>query len=367
MIKEKKIAIIEFTVIVLLWALVVITPLLFMSDFNQNWKSIHVMWVECAVIGSIFLINRFFLMPHLFFKKKYTLYITSLALLFIILSIFILYFDGVNKILSLFIEGRSEYTIQPTMNRALPRYLQSIPPPHNTPLIPPMIGILILSAIVIALDMGLSIAMRWVLSEKKRAEIDREKTQAQLTNLQNQISPHFFMNTLNNIYAMVKMGSPKAAESVMELSGLMDYLLYESSNSKSVSLKRELEFIQSYVNLMRLRYPERVVIEFNISDNIPSVKIAPLLALNFIENAFKYGVNYTKESFIRIDFRANEQEIIISVANSNHSDTVKCSRRGLGILNSRKRLDLIYGEYYILEISEREDIYSVTLKIPTSL
>ncbi len=362
--KEQKIATIEFTVIVLLWTLVVITPLLFMSDLNQNWRSIHVMWVECAVVGSIFLINRFFLMPLLFFKKKYTLYITSLALLFIILSIFIIYFDGVNKILSLFTEGNSEYAKQPTMKRASPHHLQSIPPPRNAPLIPPMISVLILSAIVIALDMGLSIAMRWVLSEKKRAEIDREKTKAQLTNLQSQISPHFFMNTLNNIHALVDIDSTRAKQTIIELSSLMDYLLYDAENKEQVSLQRELDFISSYINLMRIRFSDLVKIDISYKERVPQIKIPPFLFLNFIENSFKYGVDSELESFVKIEFDFSDEAIKMSAINSNHSQSEKRHRRGVGITNSKKRLDLLYGKQYTLDIREDKNIYSVILKIP---
>ncbi len=291
-------------------------------------------------------------MPQLFGKRRYLLYALSVVALLFIEALFVSEFRGI-KVLQELIWSGSDFRLPP-MRRA-----QSI--------IPPYVTMLLSSVVIILLDLGREIAAKWFISQQREAELKSENIAAQLSNLQNQVSPHFFMNTLNNIYAMVKMGSPKAADSVMELSGLMDYLLYESANSKSVSLKREAEFIESYVNLMRLRYPERVVIEFNYSDDIPAVTTAPLLALNFIENAFKYGVDYTKESFIRIGFEVNDEEITISVVNSNHSDTVKCTRRGLGIPNSRKRLDLIYGNRYSLDISEQIDIYSVTLKIPTAL
>ncbi len=171
---------------------------------------------------------------------------------------------------------------------------------------------------------------------------------------------------LNNIHALVEIDPPRAQKTIIELSGLMDYLLYESSNIERVSLQRELEFTESYINLMRLRYPKRVVIDFSYSEPVPLIKLPPLLFLNFIENTFKYGVDYTKESFINVRFDFTDSELTMVTQNSNHADTVKSKQtRGIGISNSRKRLKLLYGNSYILDINDSEDIYSVTLKIPT--
>lgn len=382
--KERKIMIIEFTVIILLWALVVFFPLLFISDIEQNWREIYVIWTECAVVGCIFLINRIFLMPRLFFRQKYLLYSASLALLFAILSVFIIYFDGVNMILSFIDEGYMNVDVAPPIletpiNGMLPHNislhnipLHNTPPhftpqmsaPHNITVIPPMIKVMILSVIVIALDMGLSITVKWILSEQKQAEIKKERAVAQLSNLQNQVSPHFFMNTLNNIHALVDIDSKRAKQTIIELSTLMDYLLYNNSNQDKVSLQKEIDFISNYVNLMRLRFTEQVRINFSYSKNVPTVKIPPFLFLNFIENSFKYGADSEFESFISIDFSFSENTIKMTSINSNHSQSTKSIRHGTGISNSRKRLELLYNNRYSLDIKDNEEIYSVILEIP---
>lgn len=243
-----------------------------------------------------------------------------------------------------------------------------LPPPTSNPpintIIPPAVTVMILSAITIALDIGISISTKWIISEQKQAEIKKERISAQLSNLQSQVSPHFFMNTLNNIHALVEIDPQRAQKTIIELSGLMDYLLYDSSNKETVPIQHEMEFIKSYVNLMRLRYPGRVMIDFTHDTDIPSCKIPPLLFLNFIENTFKYGVDYTQESFIKINFRFSDEHIEMETINSNHSASVKTKRHGLGISNSRKRLKLLYNDKFKLEISDKKEVYCVNLKIP---
>lgn len=363
MINKRRVYAIEFTAIALLWTLVVLAPIIFIDDFNGSWRAVHVMWSECVVVGIAYIINRFALMPYLFFAKRYVAYIVAVAVLLSLLAVVILHFDGVNIIVGLFGED----------NMLPPPRGGGFAPPHNLPpmatpptiqLIPPAISVLIVSVLVMALDLGIRIAATWVIAEQRQAAINRERVVAQLQNLQSQVSPHFFLNTLNNIHALVDIDSKRAKSTIIELSNLMSYLLYECSSKESVPLQREVDFIGDYISLMRLRYSSHVVIEFVCGENIPAVDIPPLLFLNFIENAFKYGVDYDRESIIKIRFKFTDRAIEMSTLNSNHSISIKTKQHGLGIVNSRKRLDMIYGDRYSLEISDKEQIYYVNLKIP---
>lgn len=395
MIQERKILTIEFTAIILLWALVIIFPLLFTSENTRDWRAIQLMWAECSVVGFAFVINRFLFMPYLFFKGRYAKYIISITFLFLFLSLFIIYFDGVNNILKLFGADSVDF-VAPMMGSGGPAPMPgdfhghgAMPPgapggmpgggapggmpSHSVPhigrapiasVIPPMITVLIFSAFVIALDIGLSIAVKWIISEQKQAEINKVRVSEQLARLQSQVSPHFFMNTLNNIHALVDIDSSRAKKTIIELSSLMDYLLYESSNKEQVSLQRELEFLESYISLMRLRYPKRVLIDFTYDQPEAYVRIPPLLFLNFIENSFKYGVDYDQESFIKINFNVDDSHVEMTTINSNYSSNVTSARHGLGISNSRKRLALLYGDRYKLEYGDKDKVYFVTLKIP---
>ncbi|MFR9539392.1 MAG: histidine kinase [Rikenellaceae bacterium] len=331
------------------------------------------MWSESIVIGFAFLVNRFLLMPYLFLTKKYFQFVAALFIFFTLLGLFVLHFDGVDFIRSLFKPETSEFGMPP-MGGGDGHYTRLPPqamPPHAIPplenAIPPAFTVMIYSMVVIALDMGLSIAFRWIATEQKQTQNDRERVAAQLENLQSQVSPHFFMNTLNNIHALVDINSGRAKQAIIELSSLMDYLLYECSNRETVALRRELDFISSYINLMRLRFPKEVKVYFSCSEKIPIVNIPPLLFLNFIENAFKYGVDYEQDSYVKIQFDFTETHINVSVINSNHSESVKRVRHGLGIDNSRKRLELIYEDHYMLDIKELKDIYIVNIKIPLQL
>ncbi len=371
MISNRKLYAVEFAVIVLLWTLAVISPLFFISDMDHEWRSVHVMWMECAVVGVAFLINRIVLMPRLFFRKRYIAYIISIVGLLLLFSIFILHFDGVNALLSLFGEGDANPPIAGFAHDMSPQHSQHggfPPPPMSIPptvnVIPPTISVIIASLLVLALDLGLRIAVTWIITEQKQSAIDGERITAQLQNLQSQVSPHFFMNTLNNIHALVDIDSQRAKGTIIELSDLMSYLLYDSSNKDRVLLQRELDFINSYINLMRLRFSTQVKVNFSYNTPVPSVKIPPLLFLNFIENAFKYGVDCDKESIVKIKFDLSPTQIVMTALNSNHSSSSKSEKHGLGVENSRKRLDLLYGSSYTLDICEMEKIYYVTLKIP---
>ncbi len=333
-----------------------------MDDMSKDWMAVHVMWTEYSVVAVAFVINRFILMPRQFFAKRYVWYALSITLLLLLLSLFVIYFDGVNLILSLFKEGGFEPMMPP--HGAPPFGAPPMMAPPSTHFIPPAITVVILSVIVLALDMGLSIAVKWIISEQRQAEINREHITAQLANLQSQVSPHFFMNTLNNIHALVDIAPSHAKQTIIELSGLMSYLLYDSSTLDKVLLHKEIEFINNYVNLMRLRFAKQVSIEFSHDEEIPEIKIPPLLFLNFVENAFKYGVDYEQDSFIKIRFSFSSKFVEMNVINTNHSTATKSERHGLGIENSYKRLDLLYGDSYTLDICDKEEIYNVNLKIP---
>jgi LytS/YehU family sensor histidine kinase len=201
-------------------------------------------------------------------------------------------------------------------------------------------------------------------TEQTKLQLEKESIANKMAFLRNQISPHFFMNTLNNIHALVDINTDEAKASIIKLSQLMGYMLYDSQTSK-VSVKNEIDFIESYVELMKLRVTEDVDIKFNVSAPYPMMKIPPLLAISFIENAFKYGISYEAPSYIHIDIDEDENNFSIRVINSIHRIKVTKKNSGIGIENARKRLDLLYGKNYSLSIKEEsENIFNVNLNIP---
>ena len=186
----------------------------------------------------------------------------------------------------------------------------------------------------------------------------------QLAFLRNQISPHFFMNTLNNIHALIDINTEDAKESVIKLSKLMRYLLYDSDHGK-VPLSKEVEFIRSYVELMKLRYSDKVLINLSFPEIIPSMDISPMLFTSIVENAFKYGVSYQHESFIDILMNTDVNDLHFRIRNSVHlSEGKENESGGIGLVNLQKRLDLIYGKNHSITTAQSNDIFEINIRIP---
>jgi len=224
-------------------------------------------------------------------------------------------------------------------------------------------NILIFSILLAGFDTGLRISVRLARSERERTLLERENMETRLTMLRNQVSPHFFMNTLNNIHALIDLNKEEAKEAVIRLSNMMRYLLYETDLSRT-SLSNELEFVKSYIDLMKLRYTENINITLNIPDRIPEKRIPPLLFTALIENAFKHGISYKTRSFIMIDFVIDENRLVLMVKNSIGNSEKQDSPSGIGIENTRNRLELLYGKTYHLDILNDGKEFNVNLSIP---
>ena len=205
--------------------------------------------------------------------------------------------------------------------------------------------------------------------EDEQKELERQKLEQELEYLKYQINPHFFMNTLNNIHALVDIDPDKAKSTIIELSRLMRYVLYDSSRP-SVLLSKEIDFLKQYIALMRLRYTDRVAIEVSMPEDVPGVEVPPLLFISFIENAFKHGVSYEQHSFVRIGIQLQDGYLNFTCENSQQPKDkrggAKDPHSGIGLENVRKRLKLIYGNNYFFLTNDKEDKYEVSLKIPVN-
>ena len=212
----------------------------------------------------------------------------------------------------------------------------------------------------------------YVLNSKQQAvvmENERLKNENLTTRynmLVGQINPHFFMNTLNNIHALIDIDTEYAKNAVIELSKMMRYVLYESGH-EIISLNRDIQFVQNYIGLMRIRYTDAVDIRVEYPHDLPpQVSIPPLLLIVFVENAFKHGVSYSKPSFIHMRIDYADGKVVSTIGNSLHSPQAEKHNAGIGLENVRKRLSLIYGpKNYSLDIEETKETYTVKLVIPT--
>jgi LytS/YehU family sensor histidine kinase len=197
--------------------------------------------------------------------------------------------------------------------------------------------------------------------ERRQAAIE-----AELNFLKGQLHPHFLFNTLNNLYALTLTQSPQSPAVVMGLAEILRYMLYEA-NTDIVDLERDIRIVESYIKLEKIRYEERLDINFSINGLAPEHKIAPLLILPLVENAFKHGASeQVGQAWINIDLRIKSNVLKFKIANSKPETTAKEDRKhhvSIGLANVRKRLDILYPSAHQLRILEEEEVFAVILEI----
>ena len=218
--------------------------------------------------------------------------------------------------------------------------------------------------LLMGMNLGVKLYFKSQEDTKLLTQIDKHNLERQLEYLKYQVNPHFFMNTLNNIHALVDIDPERAKTTIVELSKMMRYILYEGSN-RLIPLPREVQFLSNYVQLMRLRYSEKVSIRMSAPSNLPDVMIPPLLLIMFVENAFKHGISYRTESFVYITVDVKDDRLKFVCRNSKQHLTVKEKKGGgMGLVNVRRRLDLLFQDTYTLKIEDRENEYDVSLDLP---
>ena len=206
----------------------------------------------------------------------------------------------------------------------------------------------------------------WYKNQQRSQKLEQDKLQAELKFLKAQIHPHFLFNTLNNLYALTLKKSEKAPEIVLKLSDLLNYMLYEC-NSELVPLKKEIELVENYVALEKLRYGDRLDASISVKVENPDLKITPMLILPFVENSFKHGVSgETENAWVSIDITLKKNQLTIKVDNSKSNTDNKDEqkyREGIGLKNVKRRLELLYEGGYELKILDTEDSYLVVLRL----
>lgn len=201
--------------------------------------------------------------------------------------------------------------------------------------------------LTVGLSAAIRMSRRWTANEAARHEAEQQRTEAELKNLRNQLNPHFLLNTLNNIYALIAFDTDKAQQAVQELSRLLRHVLYDNQQNL-VPLNKEMDFIRNYIALMRIRLASNVMVEtyFDISPE-DRTEIAPLIFISLIENAFKHGISPTEPSYIRIRFSQTDNRVTCEIANSYHPKTqTDKSGSGIGLEQVRRRLELSYPGHY---------------------
>lgn len=204
----------------------------------------------------------------------------------------------------------------------------------------------------------------WYRKSLKQKDMEKQKLQSELTLLRNQINPHFLFNTLNNIDSLIKSNPPKASASLVGLSDIMRYMVYET-NVEFVPLYKELEYIENYLELQKLHFSNLNLVDYHVKGSSENINIPPMLFIPFIENAFKHCNNKEMNNAIRFTFEVSTKEIIFAaenIADKKHLIT-KDKSSGVGLDIVKRRLEIIYPNRHKLEIKEEKDLFCVFLKI----
>lgn len=342
--KNQKINIYILLIHLLLWLLLLSIPMVFFSNMGISFLPLKRIVILNTIIISVFYINYSGLAPLFLFKKRFLLYFASLIVVLFSVWWFINYLENNDRI-----------EPHPTFFHELRK-----PGPTRENESRSKVFIMVNLALI-SLGTSIKATEQWLNNEKEKNQIKEEKRNAELSLLKSQIDPHFFFNTLNNIYSLTSLKSDKAPQTILKLSELMRYNIYESDKDM-VLLKDEINYIQNFIDLQKIRLPKNADIDYYVRGNIGERKIEPLLFLPFIENSFKHGVDYANNCSIDIEITIEEKEITLLVINNTMNRKDKISREsGVGLSNIKQRLELLYKNRYELKISENEKSFMVKL------
>ncbi len=345
--KISKQALTEGLLYFLVWTFVFLAPIFSGSIFRSDpfeWRRIQTAWSIIFPYFLLFLVHNWWISRKFLLNKLYLTYsvltIVAVALTFTTVALY---------------HHIADIDINQPDVRMSSLVFSHLSLPLN----------LLLGVFMCGLNSGIKMIYKSVRDDQEMIDMKQNMMQAELDYLKYQINPHFFMNTLNNIHALIDIDSEAAKDTVIELSKMMRYVLYDSEQD-AISLEKEIQFLQHYIQLMRLRYSDSVEIVVDVPEESPSqVKIPPLIFIVFVENAFKHGISYNNRSYIHISIEVNAEGDRVRYCVSNSKNLSKWNTQGgIGLDNVRKRLDLLFPKRYQLEIENTTNQYSVELNIP---
>lgn len=339
---------------VIVWYALIYQPAepVFMGEFNNRDGSLYVArFADTAFALLIFFTVAFTLVPRFLVRRKLTHFILwSVAIL---ISVVVCEYMFDRLLLKLFHLPSGPNEISDKMMQ-YPRRIV-----FKAPIIPG-------NLLIYTLGLLYGISRDWILKTRRQSRLSTEKLKADIDLLRSQINPHFFFNALNNIYAITQRNKDQdAGEAIMRLSTVMRYMIYDS-DVDAIGLDTEIEQMQKYVELMRLRYAEEDPIDLRIRQegDLKSLRIAPLILLPFVENAFKHGLTPKGVGFIHIDIRVAGKKLFFRICNSK-AGRIKSFRKhpGIGLDNVVKRLELQYPGQFELRVSDKKETYCADLSI----
>lgn len=329
-----------FTIVMhaLVWMLLLVIPYASTDQIFDSFdlKYLLLCLVLSGVLISIFYFNYLILIPRYLLTKRYFRYFSFLVLaISLVAAVLILVFTQSD--------------------------LRIVKQAATDPVIERIIPVILINTILLWLLSIISSTLWSVHNRLKHAETER--LTAQIASLKSQINPHFLFNTLNNIYASTIDLAPTAADMVDKLAEMMRYTMKDTQQDL-VLLEDEINYVDNFIELQKLRLDRNVKLEYQTINIIPELRIAPMLLIPFIENAFKHGVNSEQKSHIKIELSIENSELQLRVCNNKVNIQRDISERsGLGIENTQHRLDLVYPSRHMLVIKETDREFMVSLYI----
>jgi two-component system LytT family sensor kinase len=311
----------------------------YFNDYSYSLKS---NLIEFALHIPLVYFNLFILVPLFVLKSKYFKYTLSLISS---LSVVYLFKTG----LTYFIISKN---IWPEANRDYKPFE-----------INHIVAVCIGELYVLAIATSIYLMLTWLKERERNKSILENQNKIKLKYLKNQIQPHFFFNTLNNLYALSLESSNKVPDVIIKLSKLMEYVLYDIENTKYVPLINEIDYIQNYIEIEKLRF-ENVEVSINLESNIDTITVPPLLFISLIENAFKHGGINNQYLKIKINFRIIKSNLEFEIINNFVISQPLKSKKGIGLSNTKKRLKLIYKNNFIITQMIKFNFYVIKIQIP---
>ncbi|MFZ1808877.1 MAG: histidine kinase [Cyclobacteriaceae bacterium] len=332
----------------LVWVVLFSMPYILSYGQTQDiYRVIVRFWIPLLFYVVIFYLNYFIVIDRFFFTKK--------TIQFIVINVVVISFF-------LLLREQLESTLFQDLGRKGSKDNDGSGPPFTM-----FIYVQMLSYLApLLFSIAIKTTQQWVKTEAQRKEAANYKLQSELQHLHYQLQPHFFFNSLNNIYSLVDISPDQAKTSIHSLSKLMRYMLYET-NMELVPLSKEIDFMKKYIELMKLRVSDKTNVVYSFPSDDMGIQIAPLLFISLIENAFKHGVSSSKESLVNIALTCDKKTVMFTIDNDNFpKETDDKSGSGIGLQNLEKRLQLLYADQFNFRTMTKEGRFSVHLKIETT-
>jgi len=349
------------------WAILFVFPSYFLYvDSRYDFILLQRAYIQTALYAVLFYLNYLWLAPRLFFRKKKMGYFVS-AILCVAIATTIME-------LSSFPSMPKNRFIPPTGVQR-PSQLQTEKPPpmkhtgeEHRPRPSrswPVYNFILTSVLISGLGLGIRFSDKLILTEKQKKEAEKEKLNAELAFLKNQINPHFLFNTLNSIYSLALMNSDQTPEAVLKLSDMMHYVIYDIQTDK-VPLEKDIQYLRHFVELQKIRLSDTTEVHLNTDGDFGPYSISPLLFMAFVENAFKYGASSHEKTSIVIDIHLIKNMLDVKISNQIFPGRQKNSITGIGLRNTRQRLDLEYPNKHSLTLTDNGKVFIVKLSIDLS-